>query len=179
MAVDVTQSCNMRCPHCYAETFAHVTPAPLDLIGKAMDEFYALGVFHYVLQGGEPVVDPDRLEQYLALCHPDESYINVVTNGWSMTKDTIKWLRSLKVDKIAFSLDSGIEEEHDGNRLPGSFRKTMEAIDDVIAAGLLTHIHRCIPRASGRLMTSRIEKGYAWMCRSPNPSENGTVKSSI
>ncbi len=140
IALDVTPKCNMKCHHCYAETFVKVKPIELDILKKALDEFYALGVFHYVLQGGEPIADPNRLEAILKMCYPNETYINVVSNGWDMTKDRVIWLKDLKVDKIAFSLDSGIEKEHDIIRGEGSYKRVLDAIDYVLEEGLLTSI---------------------------------------
>jgi MoaA/NifB/PqqE/SkfB family radical SAM enzyme len=140
ISLDVTPLCNMNCARCYAETFAHVEPVELSILRRAMNEAHQMGVYHYVLQGGEPISDPHRLEATLRMCHPDEAYINVVTNGWDMSSERIHWLKDLKVDKIAFSLDSGIEEEHDTTRVPGSYKRVLEAIDEVLSAGLLASI---------------------------------------
>lgn len=140
VAIDVTPKCNMTCDHCYAETFRKPAAVDLDILLGALDEFYGLGVFHYVLQGGEPIVDPERLETILRGCRPDEIYINVVSNGWQMTRQRIRWLKDLKVDKISFSLDSGIRGEHDQNRLKGSYDRVLKAVDDVLDEGLLTSI---------------------------------------
>lgn len=148
IALDVTPKCNMKCPHCYAETFVNVEPVDLKILGKALDQFHELGVCHYVLQGGEPIADPKRLEAILTMCHPDETYINVVSNGWAMTQERIQWLRDLKVDKIAFSLDSGIESEHDSGRGAGSFKRVMAAIDHVLEAGLLSSISTVVTHQS-------------------------------
>lgn len=140
IALDVTPRCNMRCPHCYAASLLHLGPIELEVLQGALDEAYDLGVFHYILQGGEPILEPGRLEAILRACHPDETYLNVVTNGWSMSGETVRWLRELKVDKITFSLDSGIECEHDANRMPGSFRRVLAAIECVQAEGLLAGV---------------------------------------
>jgi MoaA/NifB/PqqE/SkfB family radical SAM enzyme len=140
VTLDVTSKCNMTCSKCYAETFVGREPLGFEHLAKALQEFYELGVFHYVLQGGEAITDPARLEFILRNCHPDESYINVISNGWGMTRKKIQWLKALKVDKIAFSLDSGIEKEHDQDRLQGSYKWVCSAIDTVISEGLLTSI---------------------------------------
>lgn len=148
IALDVTPRCNMKCAHCYAETFAHVQPIELDILQKSLSEAYDLGVFHYVLQGGEPIEDPERLEAIIGMIYPDETYVNVVSNGWKMTRDTIRWLKELQVDKIAYSLDSGISEEHDANRCKGSFDKVMKAIDDTLDEGLLASISIVVTNTS-------------------------------
>lgn len=148
LSVDVTSACNMDCPHCYASTFSGAGLVDLGDLERAFHEAYALGVHHYILQGGEPVVDQRRLESILKLAFPEESYINVVSNGWEMTRSTIRWLKSLHVDKIAFSLDSGLEDEHDARRRKGAFRRVVEAIDAVREEGLLTSISCVVTRGS-------------------------------
>ncbi len=65
ISLDVTPRCNMTCSRCYADTFANVKPVELDVLGKAMEEAYRLGVYHYVFQGGEPIEDAVRLEAIL------------------------------------------------------------------------------------------------------------------
>ena len=160
ISLDVTARCNMKCPHCYAETFVNVKPIDLNILQRALDEAYELGVFHYVLQGGEPIADPRRLEAIIAMCHPDETYINVVSNGWAMTKGRICWLRDLKVDKIAFSLDSGVEEEHDAIRGRGSYARVLRAIDEVLEAGLLTSISTVVTHQS--LYSPGFRKAYEY-----------------
>lgn len=140
IALDVTPKCNMKCPHCYAETFVNVDPMDLSVLAKALDEAYALGVFHYVLQGGEPIMDPQRLQAIIGMIRPEETYINTVSNGWAMSPDKIRWLKSLGVDKITFSMDSGVPEEHDCGRGAGSFGRVLKAVDDVLAEGLLCSV---------------------------------------
>jgi MoaA/NifB/PqqE/SkfB family radical SAM enzyme len=158
IALDVTPRCNLHCSHCYAETFAGVKPIALDILVKTLDELYDLGVLHYVLQGGEPIEDPDRLETIILGIHPDETYINVVSNGWRMTRDKVRWLKGLKVDKIAFSLDSGIPEEHDQNRRQGSFEHVMENMEYVLEEGLLTSISTVVTHQS--LYSEGFKKAY-------------------
>jgi len=148
VSVDVTPMCNMNCHHCYAETFRKSTAVDINVLVAGLKEFHDLGVFHWVLQGGEPIVDTKRLEAILLGCYPNDSYITVVSNGWEMTKDRIHWLRQLKVDKIAFSMDSGISHEHDAIRLPGSFEKVCNAVDNVLAEGLFTSVSITVTRIS-------------------------------
>lgn len=148
IALDVTPRCNMKCSHCYAETFRRVKPIELSILRRSLDEAYELGVFHYILQGGEPIQDPSRLESVIRMCHPHESYLNVVSNAWSMNVEKIRWLKQLAVDKITFSLDSGIETEHDANRMPGSYRRVLRAIDNVLNEGLLTSISTVVTHES-------------------------------
>lgn len=148
IAFEVTLTCNMNCPHCYAAPFFDSRLVDLDAFGRAAEELYGMGVHHYILQGGEAIMDRERLAKTISLIHPEETYINVISNGWAMDRDTIRWLKDLGVDKIAFSFDSGIDEEHNANRMPGSLPKTKEAINNVIEEGLLTSISTVVTHQS-------------------------------
>ena len=150
IALDVTHKCNMKCPHCYAETFVDSDLVDIETLKHAIDEAYELGVFHYVMQGGEAILAPKRLEQIISLCYPDETYITVVSNAWAMTRECIKWLKDIKVDKIGYSLDSGIPEEHDTGRMPGSFERVIEAVKMTMDEGLFSSLSTVITRGSVR-----------------------------
>jgi MoaA/NifB/PqqE/SkfB family radical SAM enzyme len=128
---DVTSKCNMNCPHCYASIFKGVKPIPLEKLEGPFNELYEMGVPHFIFGGGEPIIEFERLEKVISLAHPDETYLNVLSNGWGMGLDTLYKLRDSGVDKICFSLDSGIEEEHDKYRKKGSFRKVLKAVDNI------------------------------------------------
>lgn len=148
LAVDVTPACNMQCSHCYAETFSKVEPVALDVLAATLGEACDMGVFHFVLQGGEPIVAPDRLAAIIGMCRPEQSYLNVVSNGWAMTAERIHWLRGLQVDKITYSLDSGLAAEHDAIRGEGSHERVLRAIDATMAEGLLTAISTVVTHTS-------------------------------
>lgn len=158
IALDVTNKCNMRCKFCYADTFARTKPVELEYLKPTLEEAYEMGVCHYILQGGEVCSDYDRLKAIIALIHPDETYINVVSNGWEMNLERIQELKELGVDKITFSMDSGIEEEHDSSRMPGGFKRVIEAIHNVKSVGLLTGISTVVTHES--LYSEGFKKAY-------------------
>jgi MoaA/NifB/PqqE/SkfB family radical SAM enzyme len=158
IALDVTPRCNMHCPHCYADTFRTVEPIEIEILRNALEEAFQLGVFHYVMQGGEAIMDAERLQAIVEIVHPDETYINLVSNGWAMTREKIEWLKSIKVDKITLSLDSGIAEEHDVRRMPESFERVITAIDNVREAGLLCSISTVVTHSS--LYSKGFNKAY-------------------
>lgn len=149
VALDVTSLCNMSCPHCYADTFMNNKMIDLKLVKKALDEFYELGVFHYILQGGEAINDKKRLEFILDNCYIDETYITIVSNGYKMTKDMIAFLKGKGVDKLAFSLDSFDEKKHDAWRMEGSYKRVMQAIDDTLESGLFCSVSTVVTRGGG------------------------------
>lgn len=137
LVIDVTPKCNMSCRHCYASTFEGTEQIELSYLISTLQEAHELGVSHYVLMGGEPILDRTRVESILKNCHPEESFITVTTNGWAMTLTTIQWLKDLQVDKISISLDSGLEFEHDANRKKGSYKRVLEAVNNLMNEGLI------------------------------------------
>lgn len=140
IVLDVTNKCNMHCPHCYVDPFLKDKTLPLKDLAGPMQELYEIGVSHYVLAGGEPIVDFERLKAIISMTHPDETYLNVLTNGWDMNKKNIQELKKIQVDKICFSLDSGIEEEHDNFRMKDSYRRVLEGVEHVLEEGLIASV---------------------------------------
>lgn len=133
----VTGACNFTCTHCYASGWTGQELIPLPDLEKAIKELMTLGVFHFVLQGGEPLLDMMRLKAIVEMCRPRRSYVSVVTNGWLLTPDAIAKLKGWGVDKVGVSLDSGIPDEHDAFRnKPGSFERAVEALKNARGAGL-------------------------------------------
>ncbi len=159
IALDVTSKCNMACPHCYADPFMNREMVDLDTLAQALEEAWRLGVIHYVLQGGEPTVSPKRLAAIIGMIHPEETFVNVVSNGWNMDRDVVRWLRELQVDKITLSLDSGLEKEHDQNRAEGSFARVVRAIDMILAEGLVCSISTVVTHET------LYGEGFAAACR--------------
>ncbi|PIQ23186.1 hypothetical protein COW36_19200 [bacterium (Candidatus Blackallbacteria) CG17_big_fil_post_rev_8_21_14_2_50_48_46] len=148
LALDITPICNLKCSYCYAETFVKSKPIDLTVYKRLCDEAFEMGVFHYIFQGGEPILDPQRLEALIGYAHPESTYLNLISNGWAMTAERIDWLKDLQIDKITYSLDSGIPEEHDKIRGKGSHQRVLQAIEDTLKAGLLCGISTVVTRTS-------------------------------
>ncbi|WP_031480999.1 radical SAM/SPASM domain-containing protein [Maridesulfovibrio frigidus] len=148
IAIDVTNKCNMNCEHCYASTFKHIPEVEINEFKTFCDEAYQLGASHYILQGGEAILDFERLKKLIPLLYPQESYINVMSNGWEMDIEMIRKLKNLDVDKIGLSLDSGFAKEHDANRMPGAYDRVITAIKNIKSEGLHSSISTVVTRGS-------------------------------
>ena len=107
LSIDVTNECNMNCAHCYASTFKSRMMLDYRHFKKAIKEFQSLGGFHFILQGGEPIIS-SRLWDILGAIDIPSSYVNLVSNGWDMHGGKVAWAKGIGIDKIAFSLDSGL-----------------------------------------------------------------------
>lgn len=137
--ISVTSRCNFRCHHCYATDLLNEEMVPLSVMKNTIEQLIELGVFHFVFQGGEAITDMDRLVAMVRMAKPTQSYINIVSNGYDITRKKINELKGLGVDKITISLDSGIACEHDENRnMPGSFKRAVAALNMITDMGLHT-----------------------------------------
>jgi MoaA/NifB/PqqE/SkfB family radical SAM enzyme len=133
-------ACNFRCEHCSIKNLQYkptnkrkLTPNDIKNISKQADE---LGLARWVITGGEPLIFPD-LDELVAAIDPTKFYINCDTNGWNLNKEKAKHLKEIGIDRIQLSLDSLDEQAHDEFRnMPGSFKRTLEAIDIAKNVGL-------------------------------------------
>ncbi|MBI1965392.1 MAG: radical SAM protein [Betaproteobacteria bacterium] len=134
---NVTQACNLRCPHCYLGAAKRAarelsTKEGLSLI----DELAALGTELLILTGGEPLLRRDLLT--LAR-HASGSGLMVVvgTNGTLLDAHAARALKESWVRGVGISLDSLDPEKHDAFRgQKGAWNKALRAIEVCLAEGL-------------------------------------------
>ncbi|MDI6839398.1 MAG: radical SAM protein [bacterium] len=129
--------CNFRCKHC-SETKVEkrdrfFTINDVKELSRQADE---MGLAHFVITGGEPLVFPD-FDDVVKAIQPEKFYITSDTNGWFLDAEKAKHLKSIGVDKIQLSLDSLSATEHDAfRRKKGSHERAIRAIDAALKAGL-------------------------------------------
>lgn len=110
-------ACNFSCTHCSISRMHRpgarsLTPPDVKMIADQAD---AMGLAHWVLTGGEPLVFPD-FDEVIEAVGPERFYISSDTNGFLMTDAKARHLEELGVDKIQMSLDSIRPDEHDAFR---------------------------------------------------------------
>lgn len=134
---NVTQACNLRCPHCYLGAAKRAarelsTAEALSLI----DELAALGAELLILTGGEPLLRHDLLT--LARHASGRGLMVVVgSNGTMLDAQAARALKESGVRGVGISLDSLSPEKHDAFRgVGGAWQKALHAIDVCLAAGL-------------------------------------------
>jgi MoaA/NifB/PqqE/SkfB family radical SAM enzyme len=131
--------CNFHCPHCCAKLLRELpTQRNMSLqdVKTVADQADQLGIFIFDLIGGEPLVWTE-LDKIIELIDPSRFHISITTNGWLLDSKKAKYLSELGVDKVGISIDSGIAEEHDQFRNhPGSFRRTINAVENAKAEGI-------------------------------------------
>ncbi|HJA07686.1 MAG TPA: radical SAM protein [Candidatus Mailhella merdigallinarum] len=126
-------ACNFKCTHCSISRMLKpgarsLTPPDVKMIADQAD---AMGLAHWVITGGEPLVFPD-LDEVVAAVGPERFYISCDTNGFLMTDEKARHLEEIGVDKIQMSLDSIRPSDHDAFRKrDSSYAHAMRCIDAV------------------------------------------------
>jgi len=134
---NMTKRCNLKCVHCYAKAIGEDGGDPISTEqAKAMiDDLAQYGAPVMLFSGGEPLVRKDLVE--LAHHATGRGMRAVIsTNGTLITKEKARELKSVGLSYVGISVD-GLEAVHDKFRgVPGSFRKTLQGIENCKAEGL-------------------------------------------
>lgn len=136
---DITNRCNLRCEHCYANASAKLdNELSLEEVKNTIDQLSQLGTVLIALSGGEPLTREDIYEIISYIKGKDiELFIN--SNGTLITKDIAGKLRDSGVRHLEVSIE-GPEHIHDSIRGKGSFRKAVAGFENCIEAGIETGI---------------------------------------
>ncbi|MCL6588765.1 MAG: radical SAM protein [Firmicutes bacterium] len=131
--------CNFRCQHCSVKRFQGKKEGrsfTIDDVKKLSRQADEMGLAHFVITGGEPMVFSD-FDALVEAIDPQKFYITSDTNGWFLDAARAKHLKSIGVEKIQLSVDSLDPDEHDEfRRAKGSHERAMKAVDAALAAGL-------------------------------------------
>lgn len=144
---EITYRCNELCVHCYNPGAAHATgEVPQRKTNELstleakqlLDELMALGVFRLTLSGGEATLRRDFVE-LLAYARQLGFQVVIYTNGLKLSSELRKNISALYPASIEISIYSADAEQHDAlTRVPGSFDKSMDALNYFRSTGVRT-----------------------------------------
>lgn len=133
--LDITYRCNERCDHCYLDHDDKGEMTAAEICGL-LDQLAAAGTFFLTISGGEPLLRRDFFD---IAGHARALRFNVKlkTNGVLIREKEAQRLLALGVEQVQLSVYSHRPEVHDRiTRLPGSLRRTIQAIRLLRAQGL-------------------------------------------
>lgn len=141
--------CNLTCQHCSIKRFQDKTDKRSFTIPDVKELFRQadeMGLARVTITGGEPLVFND-FDELVAAIDPQKFYINCDTNGWLLTEERAKHLKSIGVDRIQLSIDNLNPEEHDEFRgRKGSHERAMKALEHAKNAGLAIFIQTVVTK---------------------------------
>lgn len=146
---NVTQRCNLKCRHCYADATAAATTNELSYL-EAKDMLEDLAQFGspvVLFSGGEPFLRSDLTELVHYATRMGLRTV-ISTNGTLISKQKAHDLKDAGLSYIGISLD-GLEATHDEFRgIPGAFQKTMQGIANTQEAGIKVGLRLTVNRAN-------------------------------
>ncbi|WP_196593735.1 radical SAM protein [Pectinatus sottacetonis] len=153
--------CNLRCTGCYAAKYSKKDDIPFEEIDRIIGEARELGIYYFIILGGEPFAVDYMLKIY-------EKYNDVLftpfTNGTLFNEELADKLQKLGNVVPMFSLE-GFEEQTDARRGKGVFKKVVHAMDLLKERGMLFGVSSAATRANFEVVSSDkfvdflIEKG--------------------
>jgi MoaA/NifB/PqqE/SkfB family radical SAM enzyme len=164
--IDPTSTCNLRCKGCWAGAQTKHDTLSFELLDRILTEAKELGIYWFVISGGEPFTYPHLFE--LAEKHNDVSFM-IYTNGTLITDEVTD--KIVKVGNIspAISLE-GWKTRTDARRGDGVFDKVIATMDRLHKRGALFGVSLTMTRENYKEVTSDefieflINKGaiYGW-----------------
>jgi radical SAM protein with 4Fe4S-binding SPASM domain len=110
---NVTRTCNLRCVHCYSDSYAQKYPGELthDEALRVIDDLAAFHVPAVLFSGGEPLTRPDVFD-LMGYAVGKGLRLTLSTNGMLLDEAAAKKLKELGTTYVGISLD-GIGETND------------------------------------------------------------------
>ncbi len=162
----LTERCNLRCAHCYQESYQGRELAPADweaVLAQFVDLLHSAPTRipgHITVTGGEPFILTDffaLLERFAA--HRRDFSFAVLTNGTLIDAAAARQLKALGVGFVQVSVE-GTESTHERIRGAGSYRRAVTAIEQLVKAGVRTMISFTAHRDNYREFPAVAELGY-------------------
>lgn len=127
LVVSPTMRCNLTCYGCYAGNYTKEEDLPFEVFDRIITEGKEIGVFLYVISGGEPFVWNGLLDIFEK--HND-CVFQVYTNGTLLDDETCGRLVELGNVIPCISVE-GFEEETDKRRGKGTFKRITRAMESL------------------------------------------------
>lgn len=139
----LTNSCNLKCEHCFAEEFKTENDNPEltdhEWISLAT-ELRRLGVFELSVTGGEAFARRNVLALLTDIASLEFPRFTIYTNGTLITPPLAEALTKLRIKQIVVSID-GTEATHDRIRgVSGAFNRALEGVRMLVSKGVNTRI---------------------------------------
>lgn len=146
---ETTQACDLACKHCRASAQPLAHPSQLNTAEakNLIDQIAALQVPLFVFTGGDPLKRPDIFE---LIEHAAKLGVHAALTPSAtplLTRDAIFKMKASGLARLAVSLDGSVPEIHDGIRgIPGTWTRTLQAIEWANEAGLPIQVHTVVSR---------------------------------
>lgn len=148
---DPTSACNMHCAGCWAGTYGNKHNLSFEDMDRIVTEGKELGVYLYMLTGGEPLVRKADILK-LAEKHNDVEF-SIYTNSTLIDDAFCKEV--VRLGNLTFQLSiEGTPDTNDARRGDGHYDAVMNAMDLLKKYGILFGTSICYTRNNIEAVTS-------------------------
>ena len=149
--MDPTSACNLHCTGCWAAEYGNKMNLTLDEMDNVVKQGKELGVYFYMLTGGEPLV---RKNDIIELCRKhNDCVFFAYTNGTLVDDGLCKQMHEVGNFFLALSVE-GEPEVNDMRRGEGVYSKVMQAMDMLKSYGLVFGTSICYTSRNYKSVTS-------------------------
>jgi MoaA/NifB/PqqE/SkfB family radical SAM enzyme len=138
LTISPTKRCNLFCKGCYASSSAgNAETLSYDVFNRILEDKKANWGSHFtVISGGEPLLYRDGVKTLFDVFEDNQDgYFMMYTNSTMITEDAAKRMAELGNVTPAISVE-GFEKETDDRRGKGIFKKIIQAMENLQAAGV-------------------------------------------
>jgi radical SAM protein with 4Fe4S-binding SPASM domain len=136
----ITDRCNLRCRHCYQESFSADSEAGLDCLKTMADRIFSAIPSRAIsvnVTGGEPLLLPYLFDLVRHLSRFENLHrIHIITNATVANDGVVESIRAAdKIGYLKVSVEAAGEAQNDSLRGKGSFSRALEGIAAYRRAG--------------------------------------------
>jgi AdoMet-dependent heme synthase len=146
---ETTQACDLACKHCRASAQPLANPCQLTTAEATnlIDQIADLRVPLFVFTGGDPL---KRSDIFQLIRHAAEKGVHAALTPSAtplLTREAIFKMKESGLSRLAVSLDGSVPAIHDSIRgIPGTWERTVQAIEWANQAGLPIQVHTVVSR---------------------------------
>jgi len=136
---NITNNCNMLCPHCYSSASKNNTASNTVFADarKILDRLDSHGVKILILSGGEPLLNPDFFN-ILSYARSKGMICHLSTNGILIDKKTAMDLKEGGITYVGVSVDGKPQQNDSYRGFEGGFFRAISGLLDSRDAGMKT-----------------------------------------
>ncbi|WP_368489504.1 radical SAM protein [Clostridium sp. BJN0013] len=140
--ISPSMRCNLRCKGCYASSYSKKDDIPEKEVDRIIKEARTLGIYFFVILGGEPFINDYMLNIYKKY---NDCMFVPFSNGTLFNEKLADKIKELGNVLPMFSLE-GFEKETDMRRGKGVFNSVMNAMDLLKDRGVLFGVSTAVSR---------------------------------
>jgi MoaA/NifB/PqqE/SkfB family radical SAM enzyme len=150
MVISPSMKCNLNCYGCYAGDYKKAGDLPMEVVHRVINEAKDIGIFFFVISGGEPNMWPHLVEMLEA--HNDAIF-QIYTNGTLIDDKRADEFARLGNALPCISVE-GFEKETDERRGKGTFQKISDAMDRLRERGVIFGFSATATRENNEFIVS-------------------------